>query len=94
MIKLIHFFKVLGLGAACVAGTMASPAPGSAQEKKVTIVSWGGSFQEAERKYLWEPFSKATGVRVLDDTWNGDFGIVKAQVESKNVTWDIVIADY
>lgn len=92
--KPIHMSSILALGTAVVAGTLAFSAPVVAQEKKVTIVSWGGSFQEAERKYLWEPYSKTTGVKVLDDTWNGDFGIIKAQVESKNVTWDIVIADY
>lgn len=59
----------------------------------MTVVSWGGGLQEAERVAIWQPYSKETGVRVLDDTWNGEFAKVKAQVEAKNVTWDMLLAD-
>ena len=92
--KPIQMSSFLALGAAFLAGGLIFTGPARAQEKKVTIVSWGGSFQDAEREHVWKPYAKETGVKVLDDTWNGDFGIVKAQVESKNVTWDIIIADF
>lgn len=86
--------KLTTAGAATLAlGLMLAPDAG-AQERKVTVVSWGGSFQEAEREHVWQVYAKETGVKVLDDTWNGEFAKIKAQVEAKNVTWDIIIADF
>ena len=85
---------LLALGAAVVAGGMALGGTAQAQERKVVAVSWGGNFQEAQRKQWWDPYTKETGVKVLDDAWTGEFGPVKAMVEAKNVTWDIISADY
>jgi putative spermidine/putrescine transport system substrate-binding protein len=65
-----------------------------AAEGALTVVGWGGSFQDAQREAIWKPFEKATGVRIKEDTWNGEFGKVKAMVESNSVTWDVVWGDY
>lgn len=60
----------------------------------LTAVAWGGSVQDAQRDATWKPFEKATGIVVKEDTWNGNFGKVKAMVEAKSVTWDVVWGDY
>ncbi len=85
---------VLAMSAAAIVGGLVLGGAAEAQERKVVAVSWGGNFQAAQRKEWWDPYTKETGVKVLDDTWTGEFGPVKAMVEAKNVTWDIISADY
>jgi putative spermidine/putrescine transport system substrate-binding protein len=65
-----------------------------AQERKVTVVSWGGTFQDANREALWKPYSQETGVRIVEDSWNGEVGKIRAMVETGTPTWDMVVADY
>lgn len=60
-----------------------------AQEKTVTIASWGGSYQEAQSKALFEPAAAATGVVVKQETYGG-MSDVRLQVSSGAVTLDIV----
>ncbi|MEM7742920.1 MAG: ABC transporter substrate-binding protein [Pseudomonadota bacterium] len=60
-----------------------------AADKTVTIASWGGSYQEAQSKALFEPASEATGVVVKQETYGG-MSDVRLQVSSGAVTLDIV----
>ena len=60
----------------------------------VTVVSWGGSYEEACRKALFEPFSSETGIEVHVESFNGGLAQVRAQVESGNVYWDIVDLEF
>ncbi len=60
-----------------------------AQEKSVTIASWGGSYQEAQSKALFQPASEATGVVVKEETYGG-MSDIRLQVQSGAVTLDIV----
>lgn len=55
----------------------------------LTIASWGGSFQEAQRKAYFEPFSKEFGITVAEDSPPNNPKII-SMVESGNVTWDVV----
>ena len=54
----------------------------------ITVASWGGSFQEAERKAFFEPAAKALGIVIKEDTTNG-IQDVRAQVQSGSPTWDV-----
>ena len=58
-------------------------------EGSVTIASWGGSYQEAQSKALFEPASAVTGVKVNQETYGG-MSDVRLQVSSGQVTLDIV----
>lgn len=60
-----------------------------AQDKKVTIASWGGSYQEAQSKALFQPAAAATGIEVKEETYGG-MSDVRLQVSSGQVTLDIV----
>lgn len=60
-----------------------------AQQKSVTIASWGGSYQEAQSKALFQPASAKTGIRVKEETYGG-MADVRLQVSSGQVTLDIV----
>ncbi|MFK7765394.1 MAG: ABC transporter substrate-binding protein [Roseobacter sp.] len=60
-----------------------------AQEKTVTIASWGGSYQEAQSKALFEPAEANTGIVVKQETYGG-MSDVRLQVTSGAVSLDIV----
>ena len=58
-------------------------------ENSVTIASWGGSYQEAQSKALFEPAAENTGIVVKQETYGG-MSDVRLQVSSGQVTLDIV----
>lgn len=60
-----------------------------AQERTVTIASWGGSYQEAQSKALFEPAAANTGIVVKQETYGG-MADVRLQVSSGAVSLDIV----
>ena len=67
------FFKYLGIAGAA-AGLVGGPfgllTRSAWAAKSIRFDGWGGSVSEAFRKYAFEPFTKATGVKVID----GEFG--------------------
>ncbi|KPL53381.1 ABC transporter substrate-binding protein [Prosthecomicrobium hirschii] len=75
---------------AAVAAWMLLPAAAASAEEMV-FASWGGAYQEAIRKAWLEPFAKASGVKFEEDT-GPETAKIKAMVETKSVTWDIVTA--
>jgi len=75
----------LALGATLAMGVaMSSAAAGDS----ITFASWGGSFQDAERKAFLEPAAAALGITIKEDTLNG-LADVRAQVQSGSPQWDI-----
>src|ERR1700761_4266088 len=55
---------------------------------EVRIATFGGTMQETQRKAYWEPFEKATGIKVRDFA-GSDPTKIKAMVETKNIEWDM-----
>lgn len=56
---------------------------------KMTLVNWGGTSSEGMVDSWVKPFQEATGVKVT--TVNPtDYGKLRSQVESGNVSWDVV----
>jgi putative spermidine/putrescine transport system substrate-binding protein len=62
---------------------------GSAAARDLTVVSWGGAYQEAQKKVYFEPFQK-TGTKLTDESWDGGIGVLRAKVEGGASTWDVV----
>lgn len=62
-----------------------------AQDKELTIVSWGGAYSKSQIEAYHKPYTEKTGVEILneDKSANALAGI-RAQVEAGNVTWDVV----
>jgi putative spermidine/putrescine transport system substrate-binding protein len=63
---------------------------GAASARDLTVVSWGGAYQEAQKQLYFGPFKAATGINVLDESWDGGIGVLRAKVEGGNVPWDVV----
>ena len=59
-------------------------------QQSLTVVNFGGANGAAQRKAFTEPFEKSAGVKVVPVEYNGEQAKVKAMVEAKKVTWDLV----
>ncbi|HSL75395.1 MAG TPA: ABC transporter substrate-binding protein [Candidatus Limnocylindrales bacterium] len=55
----------------------------------LSFTSFGGVYQEAQRKAWLEPYTELTGVQFQEDE-NSSNATIKTQVESGQVTWDVV----
>ncbi|PID48620.1 MAG: spermidine/putrescine ABC transporter substrate-binding protein [Proteobacteria bacterium] len=60
-------------------------------EDELNIVSWGGAYTMSQVKAYHEPWTKKTGQKIvnIDKSANALSGL-RAQVESGNVTWDLI----
>ncbi|WP_285426703.1 ABC transporter substrate-binding protein [Pseudomonas sp. efr-133-TYG-103a] len=56
----------------------------------ITFVSQGGAYQEAQSKAILEPAAKKLGLTLKQDSSPKAYPIIKTQVESGKVTWDVV----
>lgn len=61
-----------------------------AQQATLTVVNFGGANGAAQKKAYIEPFEKAANVRVTAVEYNGEQARIKAMVEARRVTWDVV----
>ena len=68
---------------------LGTAAAGAAGARDLTVVSWGGAYQDAQRKAIFEPYMKETGRRLVEDSWNGGIGALRAKAEGPP-TWDVV----
>lgn len=86
---------VQGTAGAALAFGVTDTAPASVQaaDRPLTVVSWGGTFADAMREAVWQPFTKESGIPIVEDTWNGEISKIKAMVDAKNVTWDLITSD-
>lgn len=62
----------------------------TASARDLTIVSWGGTYQDAKREIFFKPFSEKIGKPVLDEAWNGGIGVLQAKVKAGTPNWDVV----
>ena len=86
----------LGLAGMLMAGVAAialSAAKPAAAEDQLTVVSWGGAYQESQREAFMKPFQKDSGTKITQEEYNGEIAKIRAMVESKSVTWDVVDVD-
>src|SRR5881397_2318011 len=63
--------------------------PARAAKNELVFVGFGGSYQDGQTKALFEPFEKETGIKVVQTT-GVDLAKLRAQVQSKNVEWDLI----
>lgn len=78
-----HHVAGLALSALLCSGSLATA-------RDLTVTSWGGVFQQIQNDVYFNPFRKDTGIKLIDETWNGGVGVVRTMVESGNPTWDVL----
>lgn len=60
---------------------------------EVVIFSYGGSYTQMLRKNVFEPFTKATGITVVDVTADLAEPQVRAMKQAGRIDWDLVLID-
>lgn len=78
---MVLMVATFGLGAAT---------PASAQPRPLTAVSWGGAYQDAQREVYFKPFAAKTGAKMVDESWDGGVGVLRAKLQSGANNWDLV----
>ena len=58
----------------------------------LTITSWGGAYQDSQKKAYFEPYT-AAGNTITEAEYNGEVAKIKAMVEAKAITWDVIDVD-
>ncbi len=77
--------KTMVVAAAALLGVITA-----AQARDLTVVSWGGNYQDAQRKIYFQPFAAKLGATVLDESWDGGYGVLQAKVKAGVPNWDAV----
>ncbi|MDI3567438.1 extracellular solute-binding protein [Bradyrhizobium sp. Arg816] len=72
-----------------VKSTMASAQDKLAGSGEVVYFSFGGSFTEEIRRYVFDPFTKATGIKVVDVTGGHADASIKAMNKAGRIGWDM-----
>lgn len=74
---------------ALLTAALALAIPAMAQQA-ITVVNFGGANGIAQKKAYFDAYEKATGGKVTQVEYNGEQARIKAMVEAKKVTWDVV----
>ena len=69
---------------------LAAIRPARAQARDLTIVSWGGAYQEAQREVYFRPWMQSRRQRMLEATWDGGVDVLRDRVRSGVNSWDVV----
>ena len=72
-----------------VAAATLAAATLSVQARDLTVVSWGGAYQDGQKEVFFKPFN-ATGTKLLDEAWDGGLGVLRTKIKGGNNTWDVV----
>jgi putative spermidine/putrescine transport system substrate-binding protein len=71
-------------------GAMILALAGPAASRDLTVVSWGGAYQDAQREVYFKPFMDTTKVKMLEENWDGGVGVLRAKIQGGNNNWDVV----
>ncbi|MBW6401609.1 ABC transporter substrate-binding protein [Roseomonas sp. HJA6] len=76
-------------GGATLFAARAAHAQKRFEGQRITYVSWGGAYQDGQKKAYCDPFSEATGLRI-DQDGPTDYAKLRLMVGSGRVVWDVV----
>ena len=60
--------------------------------RQVVVCNWGGNSATFEKECFYDSFEKETGIKVIM-TSPPDVAKIKAQVDSGNIEWDVILTD-
>src|SRR5262245_65631352 len=78
------------IGAAVVALGVAIGMAGGAAARDLSVVSWGGAYQDAQKEVYFKPFMEKTKVKMVDESWDGGIGVLRAKMQGGANNWDVV----
>lgn len=59
----------------------------------LSLMSFGGAYQEAQRKAVFEPYTAKTGTKIVEQEYGGEIAKIKAMVDTGNTTLDVIDVD-
>ncbi len=80
--------RLLGTLAGFALGIAAMASPAAARD--LTVVAGGGALQDHMRRTLFSTFA---GGPVVDTAYDYNVGPIRAMVQARNVTWDVVLVE-
>jgi putative spermidine/putrescine transport system substrate-binding protein len=84
--KILKSGNLLALSAAsCIALSLSASAA-----DKLTVVTFGGAFENAATKAFFEPFTAQTGTEIVREQYDGGLAKLRGMVEAGNTTWDLI----
>jgi putative spermidine/putrescine transport system substrate-binding protein len=63
---------------------------GGAAARDLSVVSWGGVYQDAQREVYFKPFMEQSKLKLVEDTWYGGIGVLRAKIQGGANNWDVV----
>ena len=72
-----------------VAAALVSVALGASAQHDLTIVSWGGAYQDGQKEVFFKPYN-AAGTKLIDESWDGGIGVLRTKIKGGNNNWDVV----
>ncbi len=63
-------------------------AAGAAPATELTIATWGGAYEEAQRAALFEPFASETGIDVIIVRYDGSEAVLRGRALTEG--WDVI----
>lgn len=80
--------NIIGTLGSVLVGSLLALSPASARD--LTVVSWGGNYQDAQREIYFKPFAEKSAKPVLDESWDGGYGVLAAKLQAGTPNWDVV----
>jgi len=71
---------------AALAAALAAPAAA----RDLTVVSWGGAYQDAQREVYFKPYMEAKKAKLVEESWDGGIGVLRAKAQGGANNWDVV----
>ena len=73
-----------------IAGAVVLALAGTADARDLTVVSWGGAYQDAQREVYFKPYMEKTKSKMLEENWDGGVGVLRAKIQGGANNWDVV----
>lgn len=78
-----------------VAGLLSLPASLHAQAGQddadvLTVATWGGAYEESQRRAYFEPFTEATGIAIKTVHYDGGLRELREQAANNRPEWDVI----
>lgn len=54
---------------------------GGAAARDLSVVSWGGAYQDAQREVYFKPFMEQSKIKLVDESWDGGIGVLRAKIQ-------------
>ena len=86
----LHAAIALAVAIATAIATAGAATAASDPYRAITVASWGGPYVRSQEKAYFEPFTKATGIRIDIERYDGGLEELRRQVSAGDLDWDLV----